>query len=115
MKNDPDHTKKMNLRSEARTKSRENASVEFIPGNNKIAYHFKLRDFSSKGFGIMVRKDSKVLNHIKAGDVLDMKYYPEEATRNPVSHRTQIKHISDPELGKHQDHILIGLFILEKS
>ena len=115
MKNDPGHTEKMNLRSEARTKSQENASVEFIPGENKTAYHFKLRVFSSKGFGIMVRKDSKVLNHIKAGDVLDMKYHPEEATAHPMSHRTQIKHISEPEFGKHQDHILIGLLILEKS
>ena len=115
MKKDSDHTEKINLRSEERTKSWENASVEFILGNDKIAYHFKLRDFSSKGFGIMVRKDSKVLNHIKVGDVLDMKYHPEEATRNPLSHRTQIKHISDPEFGKQQDHRLIGLLILENS
>ncbi|MBU8909966.1 MAG: hypothetical protein KOO65_01735, partial [Desulfobacterales bacterium] len=104
----------MNLRSEGRTKSRENASVEFMPGKNTTAYLFKLRDFSSKGFGIMVRKDSKVLNYIKAGDILDMKYYPDEATANPMLHRTQIKHISEPESGKYQGHILIGLLILEK-
>ncbi len=113
MKNDSEHKEKMNLRIETRIESRENASVEFIPGNHSMAYQFKLRDFSAKGLGIIVRKDSKVLQYIKKGDILDMKYYPNEVTGNPVSHRTQIKHISDPEPGKHQDHMLVGLLILE--
>jgi len=113
VKNDSEHKEKMNLRIETRTESRENASVEFIPGNHSMAYHFKLRDFSAKGLGIIVRKDSKVLQHIKKGDILDMRYYPSEGTANPVSHRTQIKHISDPDPGKHQDHMLVGLLILE--
>lgn len=113
MKNDPEQKEKMNLRIEARTEVQKNASVEFIPGEKKIAYQFKLRDFSANGLCIMVRKDSKVLKHIKAGDVLSMRYYPDEATANPVSHQTQIKHISEPEPGKHQDHMLVGLLILE--
>jgi len=113
MENDLDNKEKKNLRAEDRTESQENVSVEFIPGDNSIPYHFKLKDFSTKGFGIMVRKDSKVLSHIKSGDVLNMKYHPDEASANPVPHRTQIKHISEPEPGKHQDHLLVGLFILE--
>ena len=115
MKNDPEHKDKMNLRLEQRIESQKNASVEFTPAKNKIPYHFKLRDFSSKGLGIMVRKDSKVLEQIHTGDVLNMRYYPEKATATPVPHRTQIKHISDPEPGKHKDHIFVGLLILEKS
>ena len=103
----------MNERIEPRITGHENASVEFIPGNGKMFYQFKLRDFSSKGFGIIVKKDSKVLKALKTGDILDMKYYPDEATANPQLLRTQIKHISEPEPGKHQDHTLVGLFILE--
>ena len=103
----------MNLRVETRTDSQKNASVEFVPDKLKIAYHFKLKDFSSKGFGILVRKDSKLLHHIKTGDILNMKYHPDEATANPVLHRTQIKHITEPEPGKHQNHLLVGLLILE--
>ncbi len=113
MKEDSGHKDKMNLRDEARTKSHENESVEFSPGNNLISYRFKLRDFSSKGFGIMIRKDSKVLNHVKPGDILNMQYYPYESISNPVPHRTKIKHISEPEPGKHHDHMLVGLLILE--
>ena len=109
----PELEKKMNKRIEPRTICNENASIEFIPGNGKMFYQFKLRDFSSKGFGILVKKDSEVLKLIKAGDILDMKYHPEEATSSPVSHKTQIKHISEPEPGTYKDHMLVGLLILE--
>ncbi|MCP4670658.1 MAG: hypothetical protein GY857_05075 [Desulfobacula sp.] len=103
----------MNARIEPRTIGHENASVEFIPGNNQMIYHFKLRDFSSKGFGIMVKKESKVLTLLKKGDIMDMKYHPEESTAAPVSHKTQIKHISEPDPGTFKDHLLVGLLILE--
>ena len=111
MKKDLEYKKK--LRAEVRTDSRNNASVEFIPGTNEMVYHFKLKDFSSNGFGILVRNDSNVLKHIKTGDILMMKYHPEEATANPVLHRTQIIHISEPEPGKYKGHMLVGLLILE--
>ncbi len=103
----------MNKRIEPRIICHGNASVEFIPGNGKMFYQFKLRDFSSKGFGILVKKDSKVLKLLKTGDILDIKYHSEEATLSPVSHKTQIKHISEPDPGKFKDHMLVGLLILE--
>jgi len=103
----------MNARIEPRTMGHENASVEFIPGDSQMIYHFKLRDFSSKGFGIMVKKGSKVLKNLKKGDVMDMQYHPEKPTSTPVSHKTQIKHISEPDPGTFKDHMLVGLLILE--
>lgn len=113
MKNTSENMEKINLRVKARAENRPNSSVEFIPDNTPMAYHFKLKNLSSKGFGIMVRKDSKVLNHIKVGDVLNMRYYPDEAIASPVPHQTKIVHISEPESGKHEGHMLIGLLILE--
>ena len=103
----------MNARIEPRTIGHENASVEFIPGNEQMIYHFKLRDFSDRGFGIIVKKDSKVLQLLKQGDIMDMKYHPDKATASPVPHKTQIKHISEPDPGTHKDHMLVGLLILE--
>ena len=103
----------MNDRIEPRITGHENASIEFIPGSGKIFYQFKLRDFSSKGFGILVKKDSKVLKLLKTGDILDIKYHPEERTASPVIHKTQIRHISEPEPGTFKDHMLVGLLILE--
>ena len=112
---DPETKEDMELRKESRITGQESASVEFIPGDKKITYHFKLKDFSSKGFGIIVRKDSKVLEYIKTGDILDMKYHPSEAVANPVPHRTKIQHITEPEPGKHIDHMIVGLSIIEEQ
>lgn len=103
----------MNQREENRTTSAGHGSVEFIPVGNHISYHFKLKDFSSKGLGILVRKDSKVLQHIKIGDVISMKYHPEMASVTPKVYQTEIKHISEPEPGQHKDHMLVGLMIVE--
>lgn len=113
MENNSSTREKKNARKEKRIESHANGSVEFIPGNNELAYHFKLKDFSSKGLGILVRKDSKVLKNIKTGDILSMKYHPDQATVNPELHETQIKHISEPEPGRHENHMVVGLLILE--
>jgi hypothetical protein len=113
MKDESEQENNKNLRGEARTESCENESVEFSPGDNLISYRFKLRDFSSQGFGIIIRKDSKVLEYVKQGDVINMQYHPYESADNPVPHRTKIKHISQPDPGKHKDHMLVGLLILE--
>ncbi len=113
MENDMNPENKINLRKEPRSASLHHGSVEFATANQKISYHFNLKDFSAKGFGILVRKDSKVLENLKAGDILKMKYHPEKATVNPMVYQTQIKHISEPEPGKHQGHLLVGLLIVE--
>lgn len=113
MKSNPEYKEKMNLRSEERKDGGENASVEFMPANHELMYHFKLKDFSSKGFGILVRKDSRVLKYIKCGDILDMRYHPDKAIANPESHRTEIRHISEPDQGTHKDHMVVGLMILD--
>jgi hypothetical protein len=110
---DTQEIKWMNLRGKARTKSLKNASVEFKPAENELVHHFKLKDFSSEGFGILVLKDSKVLKHIKPGNVLTMMYHSNRTQNDPVTHQTEIKHISEPESGTYQGHLVVGLLILE--
>lgn len=113
MKNNIKKNETLNLRGEVRIKSLNHARVEFRPGKDSMIYHFKLKDFSSDGFGILVRKDSKVLEYIKPGDTLTMTYHPDPPQINPRAYHTQIKHISEPAPGKFQDHLLVGLSILE--
>ena len=113
MKKDTEEIKWMDLRGEARTESLKDASVEFKPAENELVHHFKLKDFSSEGFGILVRKDSKVLKHIKQGNVLTMLYHSNRALSNPVTHHTEIKHISEPAPGSYPGHLVVGLLILE--
>jgi hypothetical protein len=113
VKEDTKENKWMDLRGATRTESLKNASVEFKPGENELIHHFKLKDFSSDGFGILVRKDSKVLKHIKPGSVLNMIYHSNRAQRNPVAHHTEIRHISEPAPGTYPGHLVVGLLIVE--
>ncbi len=103
----------MDIRIESRSEGNKNASVEFTPNSDQMIYHFKLRDFSSKGFGIMVKEGSKVLDYLKENDILEMNYYPDQVSAEPVPHKTQIKHISKPDPGTYKDHMIVGLEILE--
>lgn len=103
----------LNLRSEVRKTSNANASVEFKLADLPLAYHFKLRDLSSQGMGILVQKDLKILNHLHVGETYDMYYHPEEATATPVPLRTKVVHISEPEPGKHKGHFIVGLYIIK--
>ncbi|MCK5683002.1 hypothetical protein KAJ27_02740, partial [bacterium] len=68
---------------------------------------------SSKGLSIMVKEDSQVLKLLKKGDIFEMQYYPVKSDSHPISHKTEIKHISKPDPGTCKGHILVGLLILE--
>ncbi len=102
-------------RRESRKLVVENSSVEFRPENAEIAYHFKLRDYSSKGLGILVKEDSNVLDLLNVGDVLEMKYYQGDERPMPVSIRTRVEHISPPDKGKCIGHMIVGIYILDKE
>jgi len=83
------------------------------PATSEMAYLFKLRDFSKTGLGILVKENSDILKQINIGDILEMKYYPFEEKSQPRLLKTQIRHISMPESGKHKKHMVVGLYIME--
>ena len=57
----------------------------------------------------MVRKNSHVMSHLKVGDILDMKYYPEEEKGFVDQLETEIIHITKGEPGWFEGHYLVGL------
>ncbi len=79
-----------------------------------MEYHFKLRDFSASGLGLLVKKDSRLLKYIDAGDIFPAKYYKENAATPPENLKVQIQHISAPAGGKPENHVIVGLYFLEK-
>ena len=87
-------------------------SVHFsINGLNNI-YQFKLRDVFSKDMCIAVKEDSAILKHIKAGDMLNMKY----CTTNlgPTENiKTKIKSINKIDQKRFKRHSLLWLSIVK--
>ena len=90
-------------------------SVEFQLQETGNVYQFKLRDMSPKGLGILVNKESAVLNHLKVGDTVDMKYIPPESAGLSESLKTQIVHITQKVEEPFKGHFLIGLLITERE
>ena len=103
-----------NRRSEPRSPADKYSSVEFSVSDLAFNFQFKIWEISRSGMSILAKEDSAVLEHVKVGDVLDMKYYPEELTEAPLILKTEIKHITKHDEGKFKGHYLLGLAIIEE-
>ena len=102
-------------RAEARNIIDQYYSVEFSVSGAAFVYHFKIWNLSSKGMCVLVKEDSGVLNHLKTGDVLDMKYYRKDSSEQTEYLKTKIRHITMDDTGRFKGHYLVGLSILEEQ
>ena len=96
-----------------RTRIDEVHTVELACSSLQFAYLFRIWNLSSKGTCIVVRDDSEVLEQVKVGDVLEMKYYNTDTSNRPESFQAEIKHIAKDDGGRFKNHTLVGLKILE--
>ena len=87
--------KDIERRSETRAIVDKYSSVEFSINNIAFLFQFKIWETSLSGMSILVKEDSVVLEHLKVGDILDMKYYPEKLREDPIMLKTKIKHITN--------------------
>jgi hypothetical protein len=101
-------------RSEIRENLEKMQSFELKLPNLPI-YVFKAKDTSSNGICLLVKEDSDILNHIRVGQILDLRCYSEDKLEPSELFISEIKHIT--KAGKHpyQSHNLVGLMVLEKQ
>ncbi len=102
------------LRSEIREAAAKGASVEFKPSKESMTYHFSLKDWSHSGLGILAQKDSNIFRYIEVGQEVLLKFHKGDATLAPENLKAQIRHISEPAEGLHPNHLIVGLYILER-
>ena len=100
-------------RSEERKIADQYHSVEFMIKDLGSYYQAKIRDISSRGLCVLVREDSNVIEHLRVGDILDMRYYPSQPRRPVDEWRTEIRHITKDEQGRFKHHYLVGLSIFD--
>jgi len=98
------------------TRGQGYSHAEFALTQPKIFYQFKVRNSASEPLYAVVKEGSRALAHIKAGDVVPMRYYSADKTVPVQTRNTKIKYITkDTPLG-FRDHYVIGLCIeAEKS
>ena len=100
-------------RSESRSVIDRYYSVEFSIRDSAYVYQFKIWDISPKGICVLVKEDSDLLNHLRVGEILDLKYYTTDASKPTEFLKTEIKHITKDDTGRFKELYLVGLSILE--
>jgi hypothetical protein len=102
-------------RSEPRSIIDTYYSVEFLLSDCSFVYQYKIWNISAKGICVLVKEDSDLLNYVKVGDVLNLRYYPSDSSRPIELLRTEIKHITKDEQMRFKGVYLVGLSILENQ
>jgi len=90
-------------------------SVEFEISPELPIHQFRIRDVSPSGMGILVNGKSAVLERLKVGDILEMKYNPAKPLDSAEHLRTEIRHITTIDAGPFRGHYLVGIKVLETS
>lgn len=101
------------MRSEDRVFDNRYHSVQISKQEFELDYHFKIRNISTKGMCILVREDSKIMEHLHVGDILDMQFYPLKESDPIECSKAEIKHISKDDRERFRGHYLVGLNKLE--
>jgi len=102
-------------RSEPRTIPDQYRSVEFSLSKTDPIFQSRVQDVSPSGTGIVVNEGSIALKYLKVGQVIDMKYNPENPDDAPEQMKTEIKHITRIDDGRYRGHYLVGLSIKNKT
>ena len=114
--NEHDHqSNDQDRRSEQRIAPDRYYSVQFSVKDLAYIYQFKIRDVSTEGLCILVDENSEVLKHLKAGDVIDMKYYLSESMGTTEALKTEIRHVTKNADKRFKGHCQVGLLILEEQ
>ena len=107
--------RKTERRSEARKVLDRHFSVEFSVNRMLPIHQFRVRDVSPTGLGILVNEGSAVLEHLKVGQVLEVRFNPKDPSDPPESLNTEIRHITKMEHGPYRGHYLVGMLVLERN
>jgi hypothetical protein len=105
----------MERRSEPRNIIDKYYSVEFSIRSCPFTYQFKIWDISRKGICVLVKEGSDLMNYLKVGDILNLKYYTTDISKPIEFLKTEIRHITKDEKGQFKGLFLVGLSILVKQ
>jgi len=104
---------KTERRGETRHPGKDFYGVEFSLPHIEYVHQFGLWNLSNQGLCILVRPDSRILEALSVGLILDMKFYGPEDASVPRTLKAEIRHITRAEEGRFRNHVLVGVSILE--
>jgi len=76
-------------------------------------YEVKLKNLSSKGACFLVKENSSLLNYIRVGESVKVKYYLEDRSESNSIHSAEIRHVTAVKDGRFNGHYCAGFSILK--
>jgi len=102
-------------RSEDRRIVNKFYTVELLIHEVKFEYRFRIWDITSKGISLLINEDSDMLNYLKVGDILHLRYHTGDSSK-PIGYlKTVIKHISKADAEQFERYLVVGLSILQEE
>ena len=89
-------------------------SVEVELAGMSFPYQFKIWSVASRSMCFLIKEDSDILPRLRAGDILEMKYYSPSSAYTSEPRKTVIREITKDDQGPFKGHYLVGLEILEE-
>jgi hypothetical protein len=90
-------------------------SAEFVVDGLEVSYQFKIWERAPKAVSVLVKENSNILQLLKVGDTLNVKYYSITSAYPSEWQRTAIRHITRNDQGRLKGHYLVGLEIIENA
>lgn len=87
-------------------------SVEFAVDGADHLRQFRLWNMEPEVMCVLIKETSEVVECLKVGDTMKMKYYSENALRPPQYLETEIRRITKEDQGRFKGHYVVGLSIL---
>lgn len=90
-------------------------SAEFAVDGLEVSYQFKIWEKAPKAVSVLVKENSNILQLLKVGDTLKVKYYSMASAYPSEWQRTAVRHITLNDQGRLKGHYLVGLEIVENA
>ena len=87
-------------------------SVEFAVDGADHLRQFRLWNMTPEVMCVLIKETSEVVECLKVGDTMKMKYYSEDALQSPQYLETEIRQITKEDQGRFKGHYVVGLSIL---
>jgi hypothetical protein len=90
-------------------------SAEFVVDGLEVSYQFKIWEKAPKAVSVLVKENSNILQLLKVGDTLNVKYYSMTSAYPSDWQRSAVRHITWNDQGRLRGHYLVGLEIIENA
>jgi len=90
-------------------------SAEFEVDGLDVSYQFKIWEKAPKAMSVLVKENSSILQLLKVGALLKVKYYSNKSAYPSEWQKTAVRHITWNDQGRLRGHYLVGLEIIENA